>query len=39
MPVVVAEHRLVLRPAALFEVKGKIAVDTVLCRFIMILIR
>jgi hypothetical protein len=39
MPVVVAEHSLVLRPAALFEVKGKIAVDTVLYRFIMILIQ
>jgi hypothetical protein len=39
MPVVVAEQSLVLQPAALFEVKGKIALDTVLYRFIMILIR
>jgi hypothetical protein len=39
MPVVIAEQSLVWRPAALFEVKGKIAVDTVLYRFIMILIR
>ncbi len=32
-------HSLLLRPPALFEVKGTISVDTALDRFIMILIR
>src|ERR1700686_1535355 len=32
-------HSLVLRPIAVFEVKGKISVDTALGRFIIILIR
>jgi len=39
MPVVAAEPQLVLRPTAVFEVKGKISVDTALGRFIIILIR
>ena len=37
--VVVASHSLVLRPAALFKVTGKISVDTAPGRFIIILIR
>jgi len=39
MPVVEAEHILILRPTAVFEVKGKISVDTALYRLILIIIR
>jgi hypothetical protein len=39
MPAVELSHSPVLRPPAIFEVTGKISVDTALGRFTMILIR